>query len=78
MTTNVPPPQPHGALPSARQLAWHTMEFNGFIHFTVNTFTDKRYLNAKVMVGLKLSEPALPILPRLDPRAGMWQCLPHA
>lgn len=36
-------PAPYGALPSARQLRWHTMEFYGFLHFTVNTFTDKEW-----------------------------------
>ncbi len=39
----VPPPSPYGALPSARQLLWHEMEFYGFLHFTVNTFTDKEW-----------------------------------
>lgn len=37
------PPTPHGPTPSARQLAWHDMEFYGFVHFTVNTFTDKEW-----------------------------------
>jgi alpha-L-fucosidase len=38
-----PPPQPWGAIPSPRQLAWHELEFTGFLHFTVNTFTDKEW-----------------------------------
>ncbi|UCG58038.1 MAG: alpha-L-fucosidase, partial [Phycisphaerales bacterium] len=29
--------------PSPRQLAWQELEFIGFIHFTVNTFTDKEW-----------------------------------
>jgi len=37
------PPKPFGALPSARQLKWHESEFHGFLHFTVNTFTDKEW-----------------------------------
>jgi len=37
------PPQPFGPVPSERQLRWHEMEFYGFVHFTVNTFTDKEW-----------------------------------
>jgi alpha-L-fucosidase len=36
-------PKPYGALPSKRQLLWHQLEFYGFLHFTINTFTDKEW-----------------------------------
>jgi alpha-L-fucosidase len=36
-------PAPYGALPSPRQLRWHALETCGFLHFTVNTFTDKEW-----------------------------------
>src|SRR6266536_5786971 len=39
----VAPPAPYGPLPSPRQRRWHEMEFYGFVHFTVNTFTDKEW-----------------------------------
>src|SRR5690348_6430672 len=36
-------PLPYGALPSARQLQWHQMETYSFVHFSMNTFTDKEW-----------------------------------
>ncbi len=41
--TEVKPPEPFGPLPSERQLAWHEFEYYMFVHFTVNTFTDKEW-----------------------------------
>jgi alpha-L-fucosidase len=39
----VAPPKPDGAVPTPRQLAWQQRQVVGFVHFTVNTFTDKEW-----------------------------------
>ena len=37
------PPQPYGAVPTARQVAHSALEIYGFCHFTVNTFTNREW-----------------------------------
>ena len=34
---------PNGVIPTPRQVEYQKMEFIGFIHFTINTFTDKEW-----------------------------------
>lgn len=36
-------PAPYGALPSERQVRWGEMEFYNFLHFSMNTFTDREW-----------------------------------
>ncbi|MBB5699450.1 alpha-L-fucosidase [Sphingomonas yantingensis] len=40
---STPLPPPWGAVPSPRQLRWHDRRFYGFVHFSINTFTDKEW-----------------------------------
>ena len=37
------PPPPYGPVPTARQLRTQEIAFYGFLHFTVNTFTDREW-----------------------------------
>ena len=37
------PPEPYGPIASSRQLLWHQLEMYGFLHFGINTFTDKEW-----------------------------------
>lgn len=39
----IAPPEPVGPLPSERQLAWQQLEYYGFIHFNMNTFTNMEW-----------------------------------
>jgi alpha-L-fucosidase len=43
--TAAEPPTPYGPVPTLRQLIRETNEFYGFLHFTVNTFTDREWGN---------------------------------
>ena len=36
-------PQPFGALPSDRQMAWHQLDYYAFVHFNINTFSGEEW-----------------------------------
>lgn len=38
-----PPPQPCGAVPTPQQVDWLRMEWYAFVHFGINTFTNKEW-----------------------------------
>lgn len=41
--SRVTPPSPIEPIPSFRHLAWHELQYYGFIHFNMNTFTDMEW-----------------------------------
>jgi alpha-L-fucosidase len=40
---NTNPPEPLAVIPTKAQLEWHRMEMNAFVHFSINTFTNKEW-----------------------------------
>lgn len=62
-TSAVPPPRPVLPIPTARQLDWQQDEMRMFLHFTVNTFTDREW-------GTGQEDPGIFNPSRLD--AAQW------
>lgn len=46
-STPVDPPSPYGVLPTEHQMTWQKMEYNMFIHFGPNTFTNVEWGDGK-------------------------------
>ena len=40
---NIEPPVPVHPIPTPQQLEWQEMEFYGFVHFNMNTFTNQEW-----------------------------------
>ena len=53
------PPKPFGPTPSPRQLAWMDIEYYGFVHYGLNTYTGKEW-------GYGDESPSLLALERFD------------
>ena len=43
VSCKVDAPEPMSVVPAERQLKWHQMEQYAFVHFTINTFTDREW-----------------------------------
>lgn len=64
---DTPAPEPHGPLPSERQLKWHELEYYAFVHFNMNTFTNMEW-------GLGDEDPATFNPTQLDTRQWARVC----
>jgi alpha-L-fucosidase len=43
----ISPPRPFGPIPTPQQLKWQELEYYAFIHFNMNTFTDREWGDGK-------------------------------
>ena len=57
LAQTVQPPAPVGPVPSPEQLAWHQMEMNAFVHFTINTLTGFKYIAEVIRGTMEAHEP---------------------
>ncbi len=44
---STPEPKPYGPVPTQRQLTWQNMEYYAFLHFNMNTFTNREWGHGK-------------------------------